>query len=48
MNKIKVILIGAGGRGTTYVRFMKQMGEKYEVVGVARAMKMPGMPKAQL
>lgn len=35
MNKIKVILIGAGGRGTTYVRFMKQMGEKYEVVGVA-------------
>lgn len=35
MNKIKVILIGAGGRGTTYVRFMKQMSDKYEVVAVA-------------
>lgn len=35
MDKIKVILVGAGGRGTTYVRIMKQMPEKYEVVGVA-------------
>ena len=35
MDKIKVILVGAGGRGTTYVRIMKQMPDKYEVVGVA-------------
>lgn len=39
MKKYKVILIGAGGRGTAYVRFMKQMPDKYEIVGVAETIR---------
>ncbi len=35
MKQISVILIGAGGRGTTYVTQMKSMPEKYKVIGVA-------------
>ncbi|MBQ8497197.1 MAG: Gfo/Idh/MocA family oxidoreductase [Clostridia bacterium] len=35
MKQLKVILIGAGGRGTTYVTQMKSMPEKYKVIGVA-------------
>jgi len=35
MKKLKVILIGAGGRGTTYTDIMYDMPEKFEVVGVA-------------
>ena len=35
MKKIKVVLIGAGGRGTTYTTIMEKMPEKYEVVAVA-------------
>lgn len=35
MKQLKVILIGAGGRGTAYVTQMKEMPEKYKVVGVA-------------
>ena len=35
MKKIKVVLIGAGGRGTTYTNIMEKMPEKYEVVAVA-------------
>lgn len=33
--KLKVILIGAGGRGTTYTNIMGERPEKYEVVAVA-------------
>lgn len=35
MDKIKVILIGAGGRGTTYTNIMAESPEKFEVVAVA-------------
>lgn len=35
MKKLKVILIGAGNRGMTYTRYMKEMPEKFEVVAVA-------------
>lgn len=35
MKKLKVILIGAGGRGTGYTDIMAQMPEKYEIVAVA-------------
>lgn len=35
MEPIKVILIGAGNRGTTYTNNMADMPEKYKVVGVA-------------
>lgn len=35
MKKIKVILIGAGNRGTTYTDIMLDMSEKFEVVAVA-------------
>lgn len=35
MKKIKVILIGAGNRGTTYTDVMAAMPEKFEVVAVA-------------
>lgn len=33
--KIKLILIGAGGRGKAYTDTAKQLGDKYEVVAVA-------------
>lgn len=35
MKKISVILIGAGDRGTTYIRKMHALPDKYEVVAVA-------------
>lgn len=35
MKKIKVILIGAGGRGTCYTSYMAKMPEQFEVVAVA-------------
>ena len=35
MKKLKVILIGAGNRGTTYTDIMANMPDHYEVVGVA-------------
>lgn len=35
MKKLKVILIGAGNRGTTYVRMGKEHCPEFEVVGVA-------------
>lgn len=35
MKKLKVILIGAGNRGTTYTDIMSEFSEKYEVVAVA-------------
>jgi len=35
MNKLKVILIGAGNRGTGYTEWMAKMPDRYAVVGVA-------------
>ena len=35
MKKLKVILIGAGGRGTCYTSFMADMPDKFEVIAVA-------------
>ncbi len=35
MKQFNVILVGAGNRGRTYCRYMKNMPEKYRVVGVA-------------
>ena len=35
MKKLKVILIGAGGRGTNYTDTMAKMPEKFQVVAVA-------------
>lgn len=35
MDRIKVVLIGAGNRGTTYTDIMSQYPEKFEVVAVA-------------
>ena len=35
MKKFSVILIGAGGRGTEYVKRMHALPEKYEVIAVA-------------
>ena len=35
MKQLTVILIGAGGRGTSYSRYMKSMPEKYKLIGVA-------------
>ena len=35
MKQLSVILIGAGNRGRIYCRHMKDMPEKYKVVGVA-------------
>ena len=35
MKKLKVILIGAGNRGTTYTDIMSEFSEKYQVVAVA-------------
>ena len=35
MKQLKVILIGAGNRGRIYCRHMKNMPEKYQLVGVA-------------
>ena len=35
MDKLKVILIGAGNRGTTYTDIMADMPEKFQVVAVA-------------
>ena len=37
MEKITVVLIGAGGRGKTYVRHMDK--EKFKVVAVAEPIK---------
>ena len=39
MQKLKVILIGAGNRGVSYITHMKSMPEKFEVVGVADPIK---------
>ncbi len=38
MKKITVILIGAGNRGTIYTDIMKEMPDKFQVVGVADAL----------
>ena len=35
MKKIRVIIIGAGNRGTRYAHHMNEMPEKYEIVGMA-------------
>ena len=35
MKQFSVILIGAGDRGTTYVKHMKSMPEKFKIVAVA-------------
>ena len=35
MKKLKVILIGAGGRGDCYTSFMAKMPDKFEVIAVA-------------
>ena len=35
MKRLKVVLIGAGGRGITYTDIMSDMPEKYEVIAVA-------------
>ena len=35
MKQLTAILIGAGGRGTSYSRYMKSMPEKYKLIGVA-------------
>ena len=35
MKKIKVVLIGAGGRGTIYTNIMADMPNEFEVVAVA-------------
>ncbi len=35
MKQLSVILIGAGSRGRAYCRFMNQMPEKYNIVGIA-------------
>ncbi len=37
MKRIRVILIGAGNRGTIYTDIMSKLSEQYEVVGVADA-----------
>ena len=39
MKRYKVIVIGAGNRGTTYVQHMKTMPDKFQVVGVAEPIK---------
>ena len=39
MKKLKVILIGAGHRGSYYTGLMKEMPEKYEIVAVAEPIK---------
>lgn len=39
MKKLKVILIGAGDRGTNYTGYMEKMPEKYEVIAVAEPLK---------
>ena len=38
MKRVRVILIGAGNRGTVYTDIMKHMPEQYQVVGVADAL----------
>lgn len=35
MKKFSVIVIGAGGRGKTYARYMNEMPDRYQIVGVA-------------
>lgn len=35
MKKLKVIVVGAGGRGSTYTRYMNQLSDQFEVVAVA-------------
>ena len=35
MKQLTAIVIGAGGRGTAYCRYMQALPEKYKVVGVA-------------
>ena len=35
MGKLKVILIGAGGRGTGYTDIMAEYPDKFEIVAVA-------------
>ncbi len=35
MKKLKVILIGAGGRGRRYTNVMKELPEQFELVGIA-------------
>ena len=35
MKPVSVILIGAGDRGTTYIRKMKKSPDKYQIVAVA-------------
>lgn len=35
MKKLRVIIIGAGNRGSRYALHMHEMPEKYEIVGMA-------------
>ena len=35
MKQLTAILIGAGGRGTAYAKTMREMSEKYKIIGVA-------------
>ena len=35
MMKLTAIVCGAGSRGTTYAKYMKEMSDRYEIVGVA-------------
>ncbi len=35
MNKVKVIIIGGGGRGTIYAQHIRELSNKVEVVGIA-------------
>jgi len=35
MKRLKVILIGAGGRGTGYTDIMHKLPEQFEVIAVA-------------
>ena len=35
MKKIRAIIIGAGSRGNQYAKYMHQMSDKYEIVGMA-------------
>ena len=35
MKQLSVIILGGGGRGTTYSKYMAQMPQHYRIVGIA-------------